>query len=92
MSAIEVPEVCEGVLSLHQHQMRGLNPQALTALTVIHNFVTTRCDGSTAALRFFGRAPDKPLFEHLCQVLPLPARPRKRLRRPVVNLIIASAA
>jgi hypothetical protein len=81
-----------GVLSLHQHQMRGLNPQALTALTVVHNFVNTRCDGSTAALRFFGRAPDKPLFEHLCQVLPLPARPRKRLRRPVVNLIIASAA
>ena len=81
-----------GVLSLHQHQMRGLNPQALTALTVVHNFVTTRCDGSTAALRFFRRAPDKPLFEHLCQVLPLPAPPRKRLRRPAVDLIIASAA
>jgi len=81
-----------GVLSLHQHQMRGLNPQALTALTVVHNFVKTRSDGSTAALRFFGRAPDKPLFEHLCQVLRLPAPPRKRLRRPAVDLIIASSA
>ena len=81
-----------GVLSLHQHHMRGLNPQALAALTVVHNFVQTRSDGSTAALRFFGRTPEKPLFQHLCQVLPLPARPRKRLPRPTVDFIIASAA
>ena len=78
-----------GVLSLHQHQMRGLNPRVLCSLTVVHNYVITRSDGTTAAMRFFGRAPDQPLFEHLCQVLPLPARPRKRHRKHKEDLIFA---
>ena len=78
-----------GVLSLHQHQMRGLDSQRLAALTVIHNYIPTRSDGTTAAMRFFGRAPDQPLFEHLCQVLPLPARPRKRLRQSKEDLLFA---
>lgn len=71
-----------GYLSLHQHQMRGLGPALLKALTVVHNFVIKRADGTTAAVRFFGRPPDQALFNHLCQVLPLPARPRKRSRCP----------
>ncbi|CAK0780346.1 hypothetical protein CCP4SC76_7360001 [Gammaproteobacteria bacterium] len=69
-------------LSLHQHQMRGLGSALLKALTVVHNFVIKRADGTTAAIRFFGRPPDQTLFNHLCQVLPLPARPRKRSRCP----------
>ena len=81
-----------GVLSLHQHQMRGLNPKLLASLTVIHNFVIVRSDGSTAAMRFFGREPDQPLFEHLCQVLPPPARPRKRARQPKEDILGVGSA
>jgi hypothetical protein len=71
-----------GQLSLYQHHSRGLGPALLMALTVVHNFVITRADGTTAAMRFFGRAPSQSLFDHLCQVLPPPARPRKRSQRP----------
>lgn len=67
-----------GYLSLHHHHWRGLNDIHLRALTVVHNFILTRRDRTTAAVRFFGRAPDQPLFDHLCEVLPLPARPRRR--------------
>ena len=76
-----------GYLSLHHHHSRGLTPIHLMCLTVIHNFVTTRNDGTTAAERFFGRAPDQSLFDHLCEVLPPPARPRKRSRKAVADLV-----
>jgi hypothetical protein len=76
-----------GYLSLHQHQMRGLGAALLKALTVVHNFVITRTDGTTAAIRFFGREPQQPLFTYLCQVLPPPARPRKRAQRPTEDLL-----
>ena len=78
-----------GCLSLHQHQTRGLGPALLAALTVVHNFVLTRTDGTTAAVRFFGRAPEQALFPYLCQVLPFPARPRKRARYPKEDLLLA---
>jgi Family of unknown function (DUF6399) len=71
-----------GYLSLHQHHRRGLGPVLLKALTVVHNFVITRTDRTTAAARFFGRAPEQTLFDHLCKTLPLPARPRNRSRHP----------
>ncbi len=68
-----------GQLSLHHHHLHRLRSRKLKALTVIHNFFLRRSDGTTAAERFFGTRPND-LFEHLCAVLPLPARPRIRSR------------
>ena len=68
--------------------MRGLGPVLLKALTVVHNFVVTRTDGTTAAVRFFGHAPEQTLFDHLWQILPYPARPRKRSRHTEEDIFL----
>jgi uncharacterized protein YidB (DUF937 family) len=68
-----------GVLRLRHHGRQGLSQKALTALTVLHNYWLRRPDGTTAAERFFGRAPDD-LFEWLLArfpELPRPAKPRR---------------
>ena len=66
-----------GFLGLRYHHRRALPPHVLKALTVIHNYVLRREDGSTAAARFFGTSHDD-LFEHLVETIdPLPL-PRKR--------------
>ena len=66
-----------GSRSLRYHQRRDLPPALLDALTVIHNYVIRREDGTTAAERFFG-GPHDDLFEHLLEkIAPLP-RPRRR--------------
>ena len=70
-----------GYLSLRHHHLHALPAAWLKALTVLHNYVIVRPDGTTAAERFFGRKPGD-LFEHLVVVMPLPARPRQRTRRP----------
>jgi hypothetical protein len=62
-------------LALHHHGLHRLSGRKLTALTTLHNFFIQRPDGTTAAQRFFGRAP-RNLFEWLLNRLPLPARPR----------------
>lgn len=65
-----------GVLSLHHHARRHLSQDKLTALTVVHNFLITRPDGTTAANRFFEREhPD--LFLWLLDRMPPPSRPAK---------------
>jgi len=66
-----------GQLSLRHHHLHQISPQRLAALTVIHNYVLRRPDGTSAAQRFFG-APSKDLFTELCSRLPPPARPRQR--------------
>jgi len=66
-----------GVLALRQHSLHQLTPRKLSALTVVHNFFTTRPDGSTAAERFFGHS-HRNLFEHLLMVMPPPKRPAAR--------------
>src|SRR3989344_5920377 len=43
-----------GVLSLKHHALHRLNANKSQALTVLHNFFTSRRDGTTAAERFFG--------------------------------------
>ncbi len=51
-----------GYLSALHHAGRGLSPQTLKVLTIIHNFDLKRADGTTAAQRLFDhRFPD--LFE-----------------------------
>lgn len=66
-----------GQLALRHHHLHQISALRLEALTVIHNYVLRRADGTTAAQRFFG-APPKDLFMELCRSLPLPARPRQR--------------
>ena len=53
----------------------------LCALTVIHNYLLRRSDGTTAAQRFFGACPAD-LFTTLCARIPPPTRPRKPKRFP----------
>jgi len=71
-----------GVLALRHHSIHHLTQRKLSALTVVHNFGTTRDDGTTAAERFFGQKP-RDLFEHLLLTLPPPRRPAAR--RPLSN-------
>jgi hypothetical protein len=79
-----------GQLSLYDHSTRGLSPHKLEALTVIHNYVAQRPDGTTAAERFFGTAPDA-LFQWLIDKIPLPARPAKsRVQSQNTTLVQAS--
>ena len=64
-----------GMLALRYHHRRALPPELLKALTVVHNYVLQRDDGTTAAERFFGASHDD-LFEHLVDVMPPLPRPR----------------
>lgn len=75
-----------GQLSLHHHRTHHLTPALLKALTVIHNYVLTRRDGSTAAERFTGQKHDN-LFAHLVAITPAPARPRVRKRKEKIPLL-----
>lgn len=68
-----------GQLSLRHHALHRLTARKLGALRVLHNFLVQRPDGTTAAERFFGARP-RPLFTWLVSHLPLPARPRSRVR------------
>lgn len=78
-----------GQLSLHHHRTHHLTPALLKALTVIHNYVLTRRDGTTAAERFAGSKHDD-LFAHLRAVMPPPARPRVRQRKVLEPMLAAA--
>ena len=66
-------------LSLHHHGMHRLSNRKMKGLTVIHNFYLKRRDGTTAAERFFENKPIN-MFEWLVENMPLPARPRSRMK------------
>jgi Family of unknown function (DUF6399) len=68
-----------GRLALFHHGQTRLSAGRLKALTVIHNYVTERADGTTAAERFFGKKP-RDLFSWLLQRLP--NLPRPAAKRP----------
>lgn len=68
-----------GQLALWHHHLHRIPPGKLAALTVIHNFVTLRGDGSTPAQQFFGQ-PHRDLFESLVETMPDPPHPRRRSR------------
>jgi hypothetical protein len=70
-----------GRLSLCQHGQTRLSAGRLKALTAVHNYLTERADGTTAAERFFGHKP-RDVFAWLLERmadLPRPAakRPKK---------------
>ena len=69
-----------GRLSQYQHALRQLNPAKQAGLTVIHNYLSRRPDGTTAAERFFGTAPND-LIDYLLQHITGPARPAKSRAR-----------
>jgi hypothetical protein len=69
-----------GRLSQYQHALRHFHPTKQAAVTVIHNYVSTRSDGTTAAERFFGAAPRK-VIDYLLQRVSVPARPAKSRSR-----------
>jgi hypothetical protein len=66
-----------GQLSLYHHIYKNMSTRKLSAATVIHNYFIRRQDGTTAAERFFGKAPES-LFNHLLSVTDYPAAPAKQ--------------
>lgn len=68
-----------GRLALFHHGQTRLSAGRLKALTVIHNYLSERSDGTTAAERFFGKKP-RDLFAWLLQRLP--DLPRPAAKRP----------
>jgi len=78
-----------GRLSLQQHGHSRVSQRRLTALTVIHNYLVERSDGTTAAQRFFGQRPPD-LFDWLLQRLPdLPRPAKKRSQAAALGLPVA---
>ena len=63
-----------GQLALRHHHLHQLSPRKLKVLTILHNYLIRRPDGTTAAGRFFGVEPQD-LFEYVLDRLDVPARP-----------------
>jgi hypothetical protein len=63
-----------GQLALRHHHLHQLRPGKLKVLTILHNYLIRRPDGTTAAERFFGTKPQD-LFEYVLDRLDVPARP-----------------
>jgi hypothetical protein len=80
-----------GVLALRHHHLHQISAGRLEALTVVHNYLLRRIDGTTAAQRFFGTPPGN-LFAILCQRIPLPPRPRKGKRAQAREVAITAQA
>jgi hypothetical protein len=68
-----------GQLSLKHHALHRFTLRKLQALTVLHNYLVRRADGTTAAERFYGTV-SQDLFAWLLDRLSIPARPRARRR------------
>jgi hypothetical protein len=71
-----------GQLAFRRHALHRISPRRLAALTVVHNYYLTRPDGTTAAERFFGTAPQD-IFSWLLERVQLPGRPAQK--RPSVT-------
>jgi Family of unknown function (DUF6399) len=63
-----------GRLSLQHHGHSRVSERRLQALTVIHNYIVQRADGTTAAERFFGQK-HKDVFSWLLERMPDLPRP-----------------
>jgi Family of unknown function (DUF6399) len=69
-----------GRLSLPHHGHSRVSERRLKALTVLHNYMVKRPDGTTAAQRFFGQK-HKEVFSWLLQRLPDLPRPAPKRRK-----------
>jgi hypothetical protein len=75
-----------GRLSLQHHGHSQVSERRLKALTVIHNYMVKRADGTTAAQRFFGQQ-HKDVFSWLLERMPSLPRPApKRAKLAVQGL------
>jgi hypothetical protein len=79
-----------GRLSLFHHGQTRLSEKRLKALTVVHNFVVRRTDGTTAAERFFGQK-QKDAFTWLLQRMPDLPHPAAKRRNTPANQGTAAA-
>jgi hypothetical protein len=70
-----------GRLSLQQHGHSRVSERRLKALTVIHNYMVKRSDGTTAAERFFGQK-HKDVFSWLLERMPELPRPALKRQKP----------
>jgi hypothetical protein len=70
-----------GQLALYHHGRHRLSDRRLAALTTVHNFLIRRVDGTTAAERFFGQAPED-LFKTVYLKVKLPGRPARKRPPP----------
>jgi hypothetical protein len=70
-----------GRLSLQQHGHSRVSERRLKALTVIHNYMVKRADGTTAAERFFGQK-HKDVFTWLLERMPDLPRPASKRHKP----------
>jgi hypothetical protein len=66
-----------GHLALKHHALHRLSVRKLAVLTVLHNYLICRADGTTAAERFYGQEP-RDLFTWLLDRVSYPVRPRNR--------------
>lgn len=78
-----------GRLALFHHGQTRLSASRLKALTVIHNYLNERADGTTAAERFFGKKP-RDLFDWLLERLPNLPRPaaKRSLKTPQLLALV----
>ncbi len=70
-----------GRLSLQHHGHSRVSERRLKALTVIHNYMVKRADGTTAAERFFGQK-HKDVFSWLLERMPDLPRPARKRQKP----------
>ena len=73
-----------GRLSLFHHGQTRLSEKRLQALTVVHNYVVRREDGTTAAERFFGQK-QRDAFAWLLERLPELPRPAAKRRKQIAD-------
>jgi hypothetical protein len=73
-----------GRLSLQQHGHSRVSEQRLKALTVMHNYMVKRPDGTTAAQRFFGQK-HKDVFSWLLERMPSLPRPAPKRPKPAAQ-------
>jgi hypothetical protein len=71
-----------GRLSLFHHGQTRLSEKRLQTLTVVHNYLVRRGDGTTAAERFFGQK-QRDAFSWLLQRMPELPRPAAKRPRKV---------
>jgi Family of unknown function (DUF6399) len=70
-----------GRLSLQQHGHSRVSERRLKALTVMHNYMVKRGDGTTAAQRFFGQK-HQDVFSWLLERMPDLPRPAIKRQKP----------